>query len=208
MSPTGAADMIRALQDLRKSLDELCGATARAGWIVDTWSAYQHGKLDASNLPEPNLGSAAIDGIELDSETGEKSGLQAPIGRPVVDKSKKRLDGGEMSGAKSDTGVAASHGTDPAASAAIKSRGTFRPPPGLAFPLTPGLNAEPASDKIPFAKIRDFLKANVGPSLYPGDAKHELLKPEITAPKFPKDEELNALKRHFVDTHIGPFKTS
>ena len=84
MSPSASAGMTRALVELRKSLDELCGATARAGWIVDTWSAYQDGMLDGEKESEARLGSAAIDGVEIGTEAEvKKNGAQAPIGQPT-----------------------------------------------------------------------------------------------------------------------------
>ena len=86
MSPDGTAGMTRALLELRKALDELCGATARAGWIVDTWGAYQGGMLEGPKQSEKGLGSAAIDGVEIGGESEMKQGIQAPIGRPMGEK--------------------------------------------------------------------------------------------------------------------------
>ena len=78
--------MTCALLELRKALDELCGAIARAGWIVDTWGAYQSGMLEGQKQSEPGLGSAAIDGVEIGGEGEMKQGVQPPIGRPTADK--------------------------------------------------------------------------------------------------------------------------
>jgi hypothetical protein len=132
MSPAGAAGMSRALLELRKSLDELCGATARAGWIVDTWGAYQDGMLDSTKPSEPGLGSAAINGIELSGEGEMKRDLQAPIGRPSVTEKKKassQVDGAEN--AESTKTPGGFNGK------VIPALPMLRPPPGLAFPLSP-----------------------------------------------------------------------
>lgn len=139
MTPAGMAEMSRTLVDLRKALDELSGETARAGWIVDTWGAYQGGKLDGSSRsPEPGLGSAAIDGVEIGRDVGMRSELQAPIGRPHSEK-------GKLPSATSETVEVAESGR-PATTASkanekvtpiFSGTGTFRPPPGLAFPLKP-----------------------------------------------------------------------
>ena len=86
MSPDGTAGMTRALLELRKALDELCGATARAGWIVDTWGVYQGGMLEGSKQSEPELGSAAINGVEISGEGEMKQSIQTPIGRPTAEK--------------------------------------------------------------------------------------------------------------------------
>jgi hypothetical protein len=135
MSPTGAAGMNKALLELRRSLDELCGATARAGWIVDTWGAYQEGMIGGSRGPEPGLGSSAINGVEIGLEAGLRSGLQAPIGRPSMEKPKKASQQQET-----EMGEGSSHST---AASMLNGKGghpstgsgTLRPPPGLAFPL-------------------------------------------------------------------------
>jgi len=139
MTPDGAAGMSRALVELRKALDELCGATARAGWIVDTWGAYQGGKLyGSSRPPKPGLGSAAINGVEIGDDIGMRLGLQAPIGRPHSEKGKASSGGGDTL----ETGGSTRPASGPPTAAekngpSFSGMGSFKPPPGLAFPLKP-----------------------------------------------------------------------
>ena len=148
MTPQGVAGMSCALAELRKALDELCGATARAGWIVDTWGAYQGGKLDGSSFsssfarsPEAGLGSAAINGVEIGLEAaGLRSGLHAPIGRPHSERGKvssSTSDATEIGeSGRPATGNQSAIANEKVGSA-LSGTGTFRPPPGLAFPLKP-----------------------------------------------------------------------
>jgi hypothetical protein len=140
MSADGVAGMSRALVELRKALDELCGAAARAGWIVDTWGDYQGGKLDGSvRSSEGGLGSAAIDGVEIGLEAGMRSGLHAPIGRPHSEKGKSSsstsdpVDFGENGRPLTSAQPSMAEKVVPI----FSGTGTFRPPPGLAFPLKP-----------------------------------------------------------------------
>jgi hypothetical protein len=121
--------MTRALVELRKSLDELCGATARAGWIVDTWNAYQSGRFDSSAQTELGLGSAAINGVEMSNEGEMTNGVQAPIGRPSMAKGK--TSGGEID----------SHPITNGAYAPAMPM-TIRPPPGLAFSAMNAITAD------------------------------------------------------------------
>lgn len=133
MSQAGTAGMTRALTELRKSLDELCGITARAGWIVDTWGAYQHGMLDGCKQTELNLGSAAINGVEIGAEA-EKKGVHAPIGRPSLGARKTlvsplgKVEAPDRKGASSLSNDTIS---------ALSNVGILRPPPGLAIPTSP-----------------------------------------------------------------------
>ena len=80
MTTEGAAAMSRALREMRKSLDELCGATARAAWIVDTWGEYQDGKYDGMKPSDTGLGSADINGEEIILEKETNKAAKTPIG--------------------------------------------------------------------------------------------------------------------------------
>jgi len=132
MSPAGAADMSKALAELRKALDEMCGATARAGWIVDSWSSYQEGKSNKTTKIELELGSAAINGVELGIESDLKKKVQAPIGRPGGDKKK------QPSAATGGMGYGLVYATGSPNGVGGSGTGSklFRPPPGLGFPST------------------------------------------------------------------------
>jgi len=83
MTTEGAAAMSGALRELRKSLDELCGATARATWIVDTWGEYQDGKYDGTKPSDTRLGSADINGEEIILEKETNKATQTPIGHQL-----------------------------------------------------------------------------------------------------------------------------
>ena len=83
MTTEGATAMSVALRELRKSLDELCGATARAAWIVDTWGEYQDGKYDKTKPSDTGLGSADINGEEIILEKELNSVTQTPIGHQL-----------------------------------------------------------------------------------------------------------------------------
>jgi hypothetical protein len=146
MSPAGTAGMTHALTELRKSLDELCGATARAGWIVDTWGAYQYGMLDGPKQSEMSLGSAAINGVEIGAEAEVKKGVQAPIGRPSIQKGKafvSSLEKGEIQNWERARGV-----SNDKVVPALPNVGTLRPPPGLLFPASPSAVSRQPSPQL------------------------------------------------------------
>jgi hypothetical protein len=130
MSPAGTVEMTGAIVGLKTALDELCGATARAGWIVDTWSAYQDGMIDGAKSSEAGLGSAAIDGVEIGTEAEmKKNGAQAPIGRPAS---------GRRSSVQNETVEIPERTRTPSVPngkvvPALPVTGTLRPPPGLPF---------------------------------------------------------------------------
>lgn len=134
MDPAATVGMSRALVELKKSLDELCGATARAGWIVDTWSAYQDGVLDGAKSPESGWGSAAIDGVEIGTEAEKKkNGAHAPIGAPSVSGRGRKLSVHHETAEipeRTRTSMAPNGMVVPA----LPVIGTLRPPPGLPFP--------------------------------------------------------------------------
>lgn len=134
MDPAATVGMTRALVELKSSLDEMCGATARAGWIVDTWSAYQDGVLDSGKCPEPRLGSAAIDGVEIMTEAEvRKYGPHAPIGAPsVVGRGRKMSVHQETAEVPERTRT--SRTPNGMVVPALPVTGTLRPPPGLPFP--------------------------------------------------------------------------
>lgn len=207
MSPSGAAGMTRALQDVRKGLDELCGATARAGWIVDTWRAFQNGKLDGTTTnPELNMGSAAIDGVELGVEKVGRGGVQPPIGRPVGDKTQKSSNGVAMKSGAAQPVEAISKAANVFPQAPSTGSSTFRPPPGLTFLLNSGsipeancLNtSKSGSDK----GIQSTLISPVGLPM----RNIDLMKAEIAAPRFPRQEQLEMLQRHFANTNVAQAK--
>ena len=133
MSPAGTVEMTGAIVGLKTALDELCGATARAGWIVDTWSAYQDGVLDGAKSSEAGLGSAAIDGVEIGTEAEmKKNGSQAPIGPPASGRGRKMYvqhEGVEIP-ERARTPTAPNGKVVPA----LPVTGPLRPPPGLPFP--------------------------------------------------------------------------
>jgi hypothetical protein len=143
MSPSGTAGMSQALVELRKSLDELCGATARAGWIVDTWGAYQDGALDGSKQSEQGLGSAAINGVEIGREGQMKNGIHAPIGRPCSERGMRISTPVDGTATPERPKMGNPTATAPVT---LPTVGTvFRTPPGLAFPLTPPGNSIPSA---------------------------------------------------------------
>jgi hypothetical protein len=203
MSPSGAAEMVRALQDVRKGLDELSGATTRAGWIVDTWSSYQNRKLDGTNSLEASLGSAAIDGIEIGIEIPSNVAAQAPIARPSLVKSQKPIEMSRMNSAGSKDKQIVEKVAFPISRSAI---GSFRPPPGLALPLIESSVAEESlgnpSQCESLKGMPPNSKISTGPSVF-GVSLHTT---NITAPDFPQNEHLEFLQRHFAEAIIGEAK--
>ena len=137
MSPSGTAEMARSLIELRKSLDELCGATARAGWIVDTWGAYQDGMLDGPKQSDPGFGSAAINGVEIGgTEVDMHKDVQAPIGRPATEKKEaSQVDKTKNAEQVKQEFMIANGRVTKRVVPALPV--TLRPPPGLPFPASP-----------------------------------------------------------------------
>lgn len=173
MSASGTAGMSRALLELQKSLDELCGATARAGWVVDTWGAYQDGKLDsASHQPgqSPSLGSAAINGVEIGTEGEIKKGAQAPIGRPISRDQAKSMGSqlgrvGTLDGTSRPKTPIVSDGK------VVPAMPAVRPPPGLAFPLARPSNHSQLAPKI--VQANGAADKGVNPATKPPGNKDE-----------------------------------
>jgi hypothetical protein len=74
--------MSRALEELKKCFDELCGATTRAAWVIDTWDQYQDGKYQGTKSSESGWGSADINGEEINVEKETSNTGHPPIGPP------------------------------------------------------------------------------------------------------------------------------
>jgi hypothetical protein len=151
MSPSGVAGMTGSLVELRKSLDELCGATARAGCIVDTWNAFQSGRLDSS-AQESRLGSAAIDGVEMNGEAEMKMEVQAPIGRPSTSKGRKLSNGSGIEIGERTHEFRPTSSNAPIAPAVP----VFRPPPGLTFPIPVHTTADSTNQSVPTNGSKHF----------------------------------------------------
>jgi hypothetical protein len=128
MSQAGTAGMVQALKDLRKSLDELCGATVRAGWVVDGWSAFQEGTLDLTKTYGQTLGSAAIKGVEIGDEYRAINGGQGPIARPSTGRTAKSSS--DVGGSQFERPMIDSSSTE----GCQLGLSRIRPPPGLAVP--------------------------------------------------------------------------
>jgi hypothetical protein len=143
MNPEGAATMLRALEELKKCLDELCGATTRAAWVVDTWGQYQDGKYEGTKSPGSAWGSADINGEEINVEKETSKAAQPPIGPP------------------SEKKPSTSHNTQQnglhipilgQVVPALPAVNTIRPPPGLTptikVALAPSALVKPVSNSV------------------------------------------------------------
>ena len=163
MSESGTTRMNCALVELRKALDELCGAAARAGWVVDSWSAYQGGSLDVESA-ERALGSLTIDGVAVSFAL--QNVVQARMGRPPSKHA--ALTDGTTNEAPSPLTTGASN---------VK---VLRPPPGLEILQAPVMNGGDQSETTPILNRSRHFPAGAGNETTNGE-KGKASLPSMTA---------------------------